>query len=198
MLCFVFLPVSCGHIDAYVKHQVVLVNAQCYHLAQDAVSWNDAVTRCRLNNGTLASIPDLTVNTALIKLSTNLDYSNLANVSFYWIGGKVDSIVTGVTWLRDPGTGFVAFNDGEPQGSAEFGCLMLDPGAGGWATDMCVASLELAGYICEYPGKERALPAGDTPQPGSHAGAESLMEAGVVCFCITIAMITRRLGEQLV
>ncbi|XP_060073016.1 uncharacterized protein LOC132552842 [Ylistrum balloti] len=147
--------VSCSHIHAYDKQQVVLQNTRCYHLAQESLSWNDAAVRCRTNNGALASIPDTEVNSVLLELSTNLDYNNLANVSFYWIGGRVLSRGKGVTWLQDPGTKFVAFNDGEPQGFNEFGCFLLDPGTGGWATDICQAELELVGYICEYPSKEK-------------------------------------------
>lgn len=142
---------TCSHVETYDDNQVLLLHSQCYHFAQDAVSWTNAADRCRSNNGTLASIPDSTVNTVLITHARNLDYSNLANVSFYWLGGQVRAFETGVSWIQDPGTGFLSFNDGEPYGFAEYGCLMLDPSIAGWVTDLCVSKLELVGYICVYP-----------------------------------------------
>lgn len=53
----------------------------------------------------------------------------------------------------DPGTDFTAVLEGEAEGFGDRGCLLLDPGQRGWATDICDAHLELFGYICEYSGK---------------------------------------------
>ncbi|XP_033763765.1 uncharacterized protein LOC117344967 [Pecten maximus] len=191
--------VTCSHVDAYNKNQVVLANARCYHLAQDAISWNDAVTSCHSNNGTLASIPNATVNAALIKRAVNLDYNNLANVSFYWIGGRVNSSETGVTWLQDPGTGYSALSEDEPHGSGEHGCLVLDPGKEGWATDVCEAELELVGYICEYPSRPlQALHSGREPvlNLGVQSGLTCCNKAGIVFLCLITSIITRRLVEE--
>ncbi|XP_069118964.1 C-type lectin domain family 3 member A homolog [Argopecten irradians] len=144
----------CGYIQASNQYQVLEINNRCYHMVQDSVTWEQAASRCNSRNGTLAIIRDDATNNQLIQRAMSLDANDMANVSFYWIGGRVQTPGAAITWQRDINGAevtnmYTAYVDDEPLGSGTTGCLILDPASMGWATDFCTVTLELAGYVCE-------------------------------------------------
>ncbi|XP_033724715.1 C-type lectin domain family 3 member A homolog [Pecten maximus] len=144
----------CNYIPTADPYHVLAIHGRCYHMVQDAITWTEATTRCRARNGTLAIVRDSETNKLLIQRAMDLDLNDKAEVSFYWIGGSIQTTGAAITWQRDINgdevtNPFTAFLDGEPVGSGSNGCLLLDPSEMGWATDFCNVSLELTGYVCE-------------------------------------------------
>ncbi|OWF55402.1 uncharacterized protein LOC110461110 [Mizuhopecten yessoensis] len=158
---------KCANVKANDPYQVVFKNNRCYHMVQDSISWNDAASACRARNGTLAIIRNSETNNKISQRATSLDSNDRANVSFYWIGGKVQTAEAAITWERDINgvaivNPFTAYALNEPLSSGDRGCLLLDPGEKSWATDFCQVAMELTGYVCEYKpnGSESNLRAG--------------------------------------
>ncbi|XP_060083212.1 uncharacterized protein LOC132562485 [Ylistrum balloti] len=124
-------------------------------MVQDTITWNQAATACRARNGSLAVIRNSETNSRLLQRAQNLDSNDRAEVSFYWIGGRIQARGDAITWELDVngaavGNPFTAYAEDQPSGFGERGCVLMDPSVMGWATEYCELDFELVGYVCEY------------------------------------------------
>uniref|UniRef100_A0A1I7YRT6 C-type lectin domain-containing protein n=1 Tax=Steinernema glaseri TaxID=37863 RepID=A0A1I7YRT6_9BILA len=112
-----------------------------YHLDESKVSWNDALSRCQKNGGSLASVHTVRVEKLLEQL--------MSGTTAFWIGGKVD--FGNLNWSDGTSVNYTNWLPGQtPTAGETEGCVWMraTDTSIGWQTYPCS---DTGPFMCAYP-----------------------------------------------
>ncbi|KAL9984866.1 hypothetical protein ACROYT_G007207 [Oculina patagonica] len=116
----------------------------CFTVRTTAVSWDDALLGCALDNGTLASLDSREEATLVVSLLTK------SNVTEAWIGLNDRSTEGRYVWVDGSPIPFSEWLPGEPDGNEAENCVVQSKSdyGPGWADKHCFDS---KAFVCEVP-----------------------------------------------
>ncbi|XP_053398186.1 CD209 antigen-like protein B [Mercenaria mercenaria] len=117
----------------------------CYHVGNDALTWEEAKTKCESYDGILAEVENDSENTFLMELAKQKDTRGKGA----WLGAS--DLETEGLWIwssskRQIFDVFSNFKGKEPNGRARENCLHLKKSKWEWNDEKCHNKM---GYICE-------------------------------------------------